>query len=38
VGPDNIRDLAQLGTTVPDGAEVTVLPAVSGGSASPGVS
>jgi molybdopterin synthase sulfur carrier subunit len=31
VGPDNIRDLAQLGTAVPDGAEVTVLPAVSGG-------
>lgn len=31
VGPDNIRDLAHLGTAVPDGAEVTVLPAVSGG-------
>jgi molybdopterin converting factor small subunit len=31
VGPDNIRDLAHLGTALPDGAEVTVLPAVSGG-------
>jgi molybdopterin converting factor small subunit len=31
VGPDNIRDLAHLSTAVPDGAEVTILPAVSGG-------
>ncbi|MGH9004175.1 MAG: ubiquitin-like small modifier protein 1 [Acidimicrobiia bacterium] len=31
VGPDNIRDLAHLGTPLPDGAEVTILPAVSGG-------
>ncbi|MGH9039280.1 MAG: ubiquitin-like small modifier protein 1 [Acidimicrobiia bacterium] len=31
VGPDNIRDLAHLGTALPDGAEVTILPAVSGG-------
>lgn len=31
VGPDNIRDLAHLGTALLDGAEVTILPAVSGG-------
>lgn len=31
VGPDNMRDLDDLGTTVPDGVEVAVLPAVSGG-------
>ncbi len=30
VGSDNVRDLAE--TVVPEGAEVTVLPAVSGGS------
>jgi molybdopterin converting factor small subunit len=29
VGSDSVRDLG--GTAVPDGAEVTVLPAVSGG-------
>jgi molybdopterin synthase sulfur carrier subunit len=29
VGPDNVRALAD--TVVPEGAEVTVLPAVSGG-------
>jgi len=29
VGPDNIRDLDDSG--VPEGAEITVLPAVSGG-------
>lgn len=28
IGPDNVRD---LGDPVPDGSEVTVLPAVSGG-------
>lgn len=31
VGADNIRDLAGPGTAVADGAELTVLPAVSGG-------
>jgi molybdopterin converting factor small subunit len=31
VGPDNIRDLDGADTVVPDGAEVTLLPAVSGG-------
>ena len=31
VGNDNVRDLDGTGTVVPEGAEVTVLPAVSGG-------
>ena len=31
VGPDNVRDLDGLATTVPPGVEVAVLPAVSGG-------
>jgi molybdopterin synthase sulfur carrier subunit len=31
VGSDNIRDLDGPATTVADGAELTVLPAVSGG-------
>lgn len=31
VGPDNVRDLAGLASVVPAGAEVSVLPAVSGG-------
>nr|MDQ3757045.1 MoaD/ThiS family protein [Actinomycetota bacterium] len=31
VGPDNIRDLDDVGTAVPEGSEVAVLPAVSGG-------
>lgn len=31
VGPDNVRDLQGLGTVVPDGAEVFILPAVAGG-------
>ena len=31
VGPDNARDLDGEDTVVPDGAEVSVLPAVSGG-------
>jgi molybdopterin converting factor small subunit len=31
VGADNIRDRDGLATAVADGAEVTVLPAVSGG-------
>lgn len=31
VGADNARDLAGVDTVVPDGAEVSVLPAVSGG-------
>ena len=31
VGPDNARDLDGLRTPVPDGVEVAVLPAVSGG-------
>ena len=31
VGADNFRDLDDLDTVVPEGAEVAVLPAVSGG-------
>lgn len=31
VGTLNIRDLQGLGTVVPDGAEVCILPAVAGG-------
>lgn len=31
VGPDNARDLDGVDTVVPDGVEVAVLPAVSGG-------
>ena len=31
VGPDNARDLDHLATVVPDGTEISVLPAVSGG-------
>ena len=31
VGHDNVRDLQGLGTIVPDGAEVFILPAVAGG-------
>ena len=31
VGEENVRDLGGLDTPVPDGAVVTVLPAVSGG-------
>jgi sulfur-carrier protein len=31
VGPDNVRDLGGLATPVADGAELTILPAVSGG-------
>lgn len=31
VGADNARDLAGVDTVVPEGAEVSVLPAVSGG-------
>jgi len=31
VGADNARDLDGIDTVVPDGAEVAVLPAVSGG-------
>jgi molybdopterin converting factor small subunit len=31
VGADNARDLDDADTVVPDGAEVSVLPAVSGG-------
>ena len=31
VGADNARDLDDADTVVPDGAEVAVLPAVSGG-------
>jgi sulfur-carrier protein len=31
VGPDNARDLDDADTVVPEGAEVAVLPAVSGG-------
>jgi molybdopterin converting factor small subunit len=31
VGPDNFRDLDAEATLVPEAAEVTVLPAVSGG-------
>jgi len=31
VGADNVRDLDGVNTVVPDGVEVAVLPAVSGG-------
>lgn len=31
VGPDNVRDAAGLATRVPDGSEIAILPAVSGG-------
>ncbi|HEY2797596.1 MAG TPA: ubiquitin-like small modifier protein 1 [Thermoanaerobaculia bacterium] len=31
VGEDNIRDAHGLATSVPDGAEIAILPAVSGG-------
>lgn len=31
VGADNARDLAGVATVVPEGVEVAVLPAVSGG-------
>lgn len=31
VGADNVKDLDQLATDVPEGAEVAVLAAVSGG-------
>lgn len=31
VGPDNVRDLQGLETPVPEGATVTILPAVAGG-------
>jgi sulfur-carrier protein len=31
IGPDNARDLDGTDTVVPEGAEVSVLPAVSGG-------
>lgn len=31
VGPDNVRDLDGLGSLVPAGAEISILPAVSGG-------
>jgi sulfur-carrier protein len=31
VGADNARDLAAMDTVVPDGVEVALLPAVSGG-------
>ena len=31
VGPDNFRDLDDLATVVPEGAEVAILAAVSGG-------
>ena len=31
VGPDDIRRLRGLESTVPDGTEITILPAVSGG-------
>jgi molybdopterin converting factor small subunit len=31
VGADNARDLDHLATVVPDGTEIAVLPAVSGG-------
>jgi MoaD family protein len=32
VGADNIRDLRGLGSEVTDGCEITIVPAVSGGS------
>jgi sulfur-carrier protein len=31
VGPDNTRDLDDVDTVVPEGAEVALIPAVSGG-------
>ena len=31
VGSDNMRDLDSVGTIVPEGAEVALLPAISGG-------
>jgi molybdopterin converting factor small subunit len=31
VGADNARDLDAMDTVVPDGTEVSVLPAISGG-------
>jgi molybdopterin converting factor small subunit len=31
VGTDNIRDMGGLETPVPDGAEIAIVPAVSGG-------
>lgn len=31
VGPDNVRNLDDVDTVVPEGAEVSVLPAISGG-------
>ncbi|MCI0689069.1 MAG: MoaD/ThiS family protein [Sporichthyaceae bacterium] len=31
VGADNVRDLQRLATEIPSGAELIVLPAVSGG-------
>ena len=31
VGPDNARDLDAMDTVVPEGSEVALLPAVSGG-------
>lgn len=31
VGPDHMRDLDDLATVVPEGVEVAVLPAISGG-------
>lgn len=31
VGSDNVRDLDRLSTVIPSGAELIVLPAVSGG-------
>ena len=31
LGPDSIRDLDNEDTVVPEGAELTVLPAISGG-------
>lgn len=31
VGPDNIRDLDDLATGLPAGAEVSIIPAISGG-------
>ena len=31
VGADNARDLDDVDTVIPDGVEVTLLPAVSGG-------
>jgi molybdopterin converting factor small subunit len=31
VGPDNLRDLDGLDSDVPEGVEVSILPAISGG-------